>query len=154
RARVGDPDTAGQPTSTTALPSAESAIEPRAPRVTLDSRIRGWELETRYGYRLKMTTTVNFADSPAFDFDMTGDVTIVPSALTPQVATLYVTIANPKFVSRLPGSQATLDKLTAEMRGAGCFVKLFGGRVAEMRFPKGFSAMAANTYRAIASALQ
>jgi hypothetical protein len=98
---------------------------------------------------------VSFGDGAnTFDFDLEGRVQITPTAVTPDAATLYVAIADPKIVSRVPGSQPALDKVAAQLGGTGCFFTVSGGRVANMHAPRGLSTMAANVYREIGSELQ
>jgi hypothetical protein len=143
---------------TVRAPAAASAVSPSKPVVplaALDARTLGWELGRRYSYRLKLTTEIAVADGPKnFDFDLTGNAAVVPVAVTPDVATLYVSLGDATIVSRVSGNHAELDKVAAQIRAAGVFFTLSGGRGSEMRFPPGQSAMASTSYRQIASALQ
>ena len=133
------------------LPTAAASAAAPAP----DPRTYGWEAGQWYAYDLKLTTRVSFGgDSDTFDFDVTGPVQVTPTVVSPDAVTLYVAIADPKITSRVPGSQASLDKVAAELRATGCFFGLSGGRVTDMRAPRGFPAMAANTYREIGAAFQ
>src|SRR5260221_3455944 len=138
--------TAGEPAPVGAAPVA--SVQPAAP--ALDPRTIGWEAGQWYGYDLALTTALSFGDGPkVFDFDLNGLVQISPSTVTPEVVTLYIALADPKIVSRVPQSQAGLDKVASEIRSSGCFFTLSGGRVTEMRAPRGFSAIAGNMYREI-----
>jgi hypothetical protein len=133
--------------------AASSAAAPGA-TVALDPRVQGWDLGKRYTYRLKLTTSVSFGEGDAaFDFDVTGNVRFTSAMVTPQVATLYFTIGDAQITSRVP-SPSAFESTAAEIRKADAFVVLTGGRVTEMRLPSELSPMAANTYRAIASAIQ
>jgi hypothetical protein len=134
---------------------AGSAPADAAARATLDARTRGWELGQWYAYHLKLTSAVSFgAGANAFDFDLEGLVQITPTEVTPEMARLYVGVANPHIVSRTAGSQPEFDKVAEQIKGTGCFFTLSGGRVKDMYAPRGLSAIAANTYREIAAALQ
>jgi hypothetical protein len=133
--------------------------EPVAPQsvvaVTLVPRTRGWDPGRRYSYRLTMTSAVSFGDAAsAFDFDIVGHAVFIPITTTGEVAALYATLADSQITSRTPGSQQAFDKIAHEIRGAGCFVEIVGGKVAKMRLPRGLSPVAANTFRAVAAALQ
>src|ERR1700731_335774 len=94
-------------------PSAEESVsgtagapDARAKMPVLDSRTRGWELGQWHAYRLKLTTTVSFGDDTnVFDFDVSGLVQITPTSVTPDETTLFLALANPKVISRVPRSQ-------------------------------------------------
>jgi hypothetical protein len=138
-----------------AMPSAASPSEPVVPLAALDPRTVGWELGKRYSYRLRVTTEIAIANGPKnFDFDLTGNAAVVPVEMTPDLVTLYVSLGDATIVSRVSGNHAELDKVAAQIRAAGVFFTLSGGRVSEMRFPPGQSAMASTSYRQIAAALQ
>jgi hypothetical protein len=67
---------------------------------------------------------------------------------------MFMALDKPRVVSRVPNSQDAYDKIVAEIQSTGCFFSFEGGRVTAMRTPQGLSSLTANTYRAIASALQ
>jgi len=135
--------------------AASSALSARPAPPALDPRTVGWDEDQWYAYELALSTAVSFGDGPkVFDFDLSGLVQIEPAAVTPEVVTLYVALADAKIVSRVPRSQADLDRVATELQSTGCFFTLSGGRVTEMRAPRGFSAIAANTYREIGASLQ
>jgi len=90
----------------------------------------------------------------AFDFDLLGTLSIAPVTTAPDSTTLFASIADAKIVSREPGGQTELDKIAAELRSAGCFLTLAGGRIVGYRWPRGMSATAANVYRSIGAGLQ
>ena len=130
-----------------------SSAAPAAP--VLDPHTRGWEFGKWYAYSLKMTSSVSFAEGPhAIDFDVTGLVQITPTEVTPETATLYIAMPDPKVISRIAGSQPEFDRIAKTIAASGCFLTFSGGLVTEMRAPRGFSATAANTYRAVGAALQ
>ena len=139
-------------------PAASSVAAPKAPpeaRPELDARTRGWDLGRRYGYRVKLTTTLAFGDAPnAYDFELSAELAAVPVTVTPETATVYLALNAAEITSRVPGSQAELDKIAKELRAIGDFVALSGGRVTELRFPRGQSPMATTVYRQVAAGLQ
>src|SRR4051812_49609232 len=59
-----------KPSSTLAPAAAPAAkVAPATETVT-----RGWSVDKRYSYRLKLTTTLGMGDGPkSFDFDITGN---------------------------------------------------------------------------------
>jgi hypothetical protein len=135
--------------------SADAIARPSVPVVELDGLTRGWAAGKRYGYRIKLSTELSVAGGPkSFDFDLVGNAAVVPVSVNPTTATLYVSIGDAAIVSRIPQSQSELDKVSAEIRTAGVFFTMSGGRTSEMRFPPGQSPMASSSYRTIASALQ
>jgi HEAT repeat protein len=122
---------------------------------TLDSRTQGWALGQWYAYDLKLRTSVKFGEGAnVFDFDLAGLVQITPTSVTPDVATLFVALANPKIVSRVPGSEPEFDKVAAQLASTGTFFTFSGGRLVEMRAPHGLPSTAATIYREIACAFQ
>jgi hypothetical protein len=139
-----------------AAPSqAANAAAPSQAQTRLDARTLGWTLGKAYPYRVKLTTKIAFDGGPNnFDFDLEGEALVVPVKVTPDEATLYLSVADARIVSRVPGSQSELDKAAADIRAAGIFFTLSGGRTTEFRLPKAQSQLAGNSYRAIASALQ
>lgn len=137
----------------TAKPGVSATAAPRA--AELDTHTRGWQLGESYTYELTLTTKVAFASGPAsFDFDLRGHASVTPVSVTPELATLYVQVADAAIVSRIPGSQPELDKVAAEIRTHGVFFSLLGGLLSELRVPNGQTVMATSSYREIASALQ
>lgn len=121
----------------------------------LDAHMHGWRVGQWYSYPLTLATTVSFGENVrALDFELTGLLQVTPSARTDEAATLYVAIARPRIVSRVPESQSELDKVSDQLAKTGCFFDLAGGHVVGMRTPHGLSPTAANTYREIGAALQ
>jgi len=141
--------------SSTVAPAGSAAASPDAPAVELDTRTQGWELGKRYGYRMKLATVVAFDEAGnGFDFDVIGNLELEPVVVTAESATLHASLPDARIVSRNPGAQAELDKLAAELRGAGAFFVQSGGRTGDLRVPASMSQMAASTYRQAAVALQ
>jgi len=100
-----------------------------------------------------VTTKVEVAGNDTFDFDVNTEADIVPFNVTPTDAESYVRLSKTSIVSRT-GRQADYDRLAHELDARGCVFLLSGGRLKEMRIPKGLSAMAANVYRQLAASLQ
>ena len=137
-----------------AVASSIVAPQPPAPPA-LDPRTLGWPPGVYYEYALRLSATVSFGNgAKGFDFDLTGTLRVTPATATAEATTLYLGIANPKFVSRVQGSQSQFDKVATEIRGTGCFVTLSGGRVTTDYLRPGLNATAANVYRDVAAALQ
>jgi len=151
-----------QPERTPKAPAAAAAVSAPAPAPSadlpaapLDGNVRGWTVGKSYSYALKLTTKVDFQGAgSSFDFDIVGTLEIVPAVVAAGSGTLQARIRDARIVTRIPGSQAELDKLAAEIRGLGALFELQGGRTATLFVPNGMSQMAASTYRHVASALQ
>jgi hypothetical protein len=124
-----------------------------AEATALDPHTPGWELGHRYVYQLGFTTQVSFG-AGAFDFDLGGQLELVPIKQTPDKTTLHASISDAKITSRIPGGQAELDRSAAEIRAGGAFFTLAGGRLSEFAVPVKQSALASSTYRQVAAALQ
>jgi hypothetical protein len=144
--------------STELGPNAAAPADPLAtgsPSDALDSRTQGWVVGKGYPYRLKLSTTIAVDQGPnQFDFDLTGQALVVPVRVTTEKATLYLSVADARITSRIAEGQPELDRAAEDVRKAGIFFALSGGRTSEFHLPKGQSQLAGNTYRAIASALQ
>jgi hypothetical protein len=148
RPSPAEADRAGTASTT---PSAAAAV----PAVRRETRTRGWDFGRWYAYRLTIGTTVSFGDDAnRFDFTLDGVVEITPTTITSGDVTLYVAVAQPKIVSRIPSTQAKLDQVAKQIESTGCFFTLSGGRVTEMFAPRALSTTAATAYREIGSALQ
>ena len=94
--------------SRTAQPAHSASASP-AQQVALDSRTRGWELGNRYQYRLTLTTTVGFAaGANSYDFDLSGELQVVPVVVEQKLTTLYLELTDAKFVSRVAERQPEL----------------------------------------------
>lgn len=144
-----------EPRTAPAKVEVVSTAAPAAPTVTLESRTRGWELGKRYSYRLKSSTAVAFAaGTPSFDFDLSGELQVVATSVSEEDVTLYLALTETSIVNRGARSRADVEGLAAELRRAGAFVRLSGGRTVGFDLPKEASDMAASTYRQLGSALQ
>jgi hypothetical protein len=138
-------------------PAALAAPTPPAelPTAPLDGNTRGWAIGKRYSYKMKLGTKVDFEGAGSnFDFDIVGTLELVPATIAAGSTTLQARIPDARIVSRIPGSQAELDKLAAEIRSPVAVFELTGGRAGALFVPSGMSQMAASTYRHVASALQ
>jgi len=134
---------------------AGSVVAASPPPPTLDTRTLGWDLGKLYAYQLKLVSTMSMGSPDnSFDFDLTGIVRLATVTATPELATLYATIADVKAVSRIPDSQEEFDKIAAQVQKAGCFFTLSGGRLRELRVPQGAAPTVINVYREVASAFQ
>jgi hypothetical protein len=152
-ATTPDPPVSGGAASKPSVPP--NGLASSTPAVELDPHTRGWTMGNRYTYRMKLSTTVAFDETGnGFDFDVVGQLELEPVAVSPESVTLYATIPDARLVSRIPGAQAELDKLAAELRSSGAFFVENGGRTEELRVAPSTSQMAASTYRQVASALQ
>jgi hypothetical protein len=121
----------------------------------LDPTTRGWEPGRRHVYTMKQTVTISFGDgTSSFDFDVIGDVDVRPVNATSESVLLYTLIRGAKIVSRVQGSQAELDKVARQIGQKGCFLTISGGRLTEIRVPKGVSPTVVNMYRTIGAGLQ
>jgi hypothetical protein len=122
---------------------------------TADPRTIGWNVGTGYRYGLKLSTELAFGEQPdSFDFDLTGNATVVPVTATGTSATLFLTLGDAKITSRVADSQPQFDKLAAEIRKTGFFFGLSGGLTREVWLRHGTSPFAVTIYREIGSALQ
>jgi hypothetical protein len=136
-------------TQVAAAPSAVSAS------VALPADSTSWRTGSAYRYRVKLTTKLELAsDQPAFDFDLTGDLRVIPGPATPDALPLYLTLDNAKILSRVAGTQPALDKVAAEVAKTGAVVTFKSGRVVDLRVVPGLSAIAANVYRELGATLQ
>jgi hypothetical protein len=134
---------------------AASASAPVTHSAAIDPRTRGWALGQEYPYQLKLGTAVSLgAQSNVLDFDLEGEVLVVPTAETDGVTTLFVGIRNAKLVSRLTEKQEELQKVAAQASATGCLVTLSGGLVTELHFAKDLSPLTVGVYREVASRLQ
>jgi hypothetical protein len=132
-----------------------SSAQPAAPEpVQAAAWKSGWLLGTQYVYRLKLSTVLDLGGSRPFDFDLSGDLRVVPVQVTARIASLYLTIDGAHIVSRTPQSQAEFDKIAAEIAGTGCFIELENGTARALRSAPGLSAIAANVYRELGAVLQ
>ncbi len=121
----------------------------------LDARTRGFVLGKFYGYRLKLTTGIALANGPkAYDFDLTGNVGLLPVQVSAESVTLHVSIPDAAFVTRVAGSNPEFKRIGEELRGTGAFFTLKGGLVSELRVPPGQAPMVSTIYREIAAALE
>jgi hypothetical protein len=116
---------------------------------------RGWKVGARHQYDLKLTTVIRLGDGPTqFDFDLVGKLFLIPTEVTADEDTVYARIGELQVVNRLTKPQAELDRVAQQITAAGCFFKLSGGRLTEMRVVRGTSPPVLSTYREVASALQ
>jgi hypothetical protein len=121
----------------------------------LESRTRGFSADHRYRYRVKVGSLMSLGDQArSFDFDVTGRLELEPTQVTPDAVTLHGVLLEPSIVSRVPGTQPEFDKLAVQMNKDGFFMSLRGGRLQELRVPRGAPALVANVYRTLAAALQ
>jgi hypothetical protein len=141
--------TATAPTVTPAPAAVDPAPAP------LDAQTHGFELGKFYGYRLKLTSTIALATGPnAYDFDLTGNVGLMPVQVSAESVTLHVSIPDAAIVSRIPGSEPEFERIAKELRGTGAFFTLKGGLVSELRVPPGQAPMVSTIYREVAAALE
>jgi hypothetical protein len=114
-----------------------------------------WEAEKRYLFELHSSVMVDFGSSASkVSYDLNGRLDI--SVLRPGLerTTIYLQLLDPTITSRLPGGQATLDKIAEEIRQSNCTAVFSQGRLLEFGTPQTASASAAASYRQLASALQ
>ena len=134
-------------------PSPAAALPAPSPRV--ETHTRGWSVDKRYSYRIKLTTTLGIGDGPkSFDFDLVGNAVVIPARVTSDETTVYVSIPDASIVSRIPSGQPGLDQAAADIRGTGMFFTLSRGKLGELHLPKSQSVFASTSYRAVAAALQ
>src|SRR4051812_25087543 len=82
--------------SAAAPPSPAETAPPAASSVALDPRMRAWEAGRTYGYRLALQSRVALGGAdPAFDFDLTGNLALIPIEVTSDAVTLYANIEHP-----------------------------------------------------------
>lgn len=146
------PEPAARPAPEKAASRSQVAAKPT---LEFETTTRGWETEKRYGYRLKMTTSLAFAGGPpSFDFDVSGKLEIVSASVSDELVTLYLALSEPKVENRVTSSKSELERFVTEVQRSGAFVTLSGGRVTAVQVPPGMSDMAMSTYRQLGAALQ
>jgi hypothetical protein len=135
------------------VPSAPAgAVSATQPRVF---ETRGWDLDKRYTYRMKLSTSVTFAAGPpSFDFDLDGRLAVETVSASPDLVELYLSVAEVTLQNRVATSQVELDELRVELGRSGAFVSLAGGRMRSLAVPPGMSELAVGTYRQLGAALQ
>jgi hypothetical protein len=146
-----------EPTASASSSSSKVAAVPSAvpASVALPADSTSWRTGSVYRYHVKLTTKLELAsDQPAFDFDLTGDLRVIPGPATPEALPLYLTLDNAKVLSRVAGTQPALDKVAAEVAKTGAVVTFKSGRVVDLRVVPGLSAIAANVYRELGATLQ
>ncbi|MEP7050523.1 MAG: hypothetical protein ABJB12_09235 [Pseudomonadota bacterium] len=122
---------------------------------TIDQRAAGWEMGNRYSYRLKLTSALGFGgQGDSFDFDLDAELVAAPTAINAQGTTLFVALVNPKFVSRISGSQEEFDRIAKQLANYGCYFTLAAGQVKDMYFAPGLPAITISVYRQLGAALQ
>jgi hypothetical protein len=137
-----------------ATTGASGGIGARPPGPPRESRSSGWALANEYTYRVSLSTLLSFNGGHAFDFDLTGSLRVVPTRVSAQELTLYLTVDGAKIVSRVPDTQPQFDKIAAEVSSTGCFIDFVEGRVRAMHTAPALSGLAANLYREIGADLQ
>jgi hypothetical protein len=152
-AQTGEQGSSAAPAAAASTSTAQGSSTAPAPDA-LDPLTHGWELTKRYTYQVKTTSRVALGDTNAFDFDVTGNLEVVPVTGSASIMMLHAALGDTTIMSRLPGTQPGFDKLATEITSSECFFTLEGGRLTELRIPRNLSTMAAATYRQIAAALQ
>jgi HEAT repeat protein len=115
----------------------------------------GWTLGQEYPYRFILSSAVTFGDQPSVvDFDLTGDLLVIPAAVAEGLTTLFVAVRNAKIVSRVPNTQEQLAKIGDQASTTGCLLGLVGGHVSDIRLAPDLSTMTVGVYRELAARLQ
>jgi hypothetical protein len=123
--------------------------------VELDEATRGFAERERYVYDFELSTTIALGpDANAFDFDLGGELSLTAVNVTAQAATLYAEVSKARVATRIPGSEAELDRLAAEIETSHAFLVFEAGRVSELRVPPELSQFATGTFRQLGAALQ
>ena len=116
---------------------------------------RGWTLGQEYPYHLELSSTVTFGDqSNVMDFDLNGDLLVIPASVADGITTLFVAVRNAKLVSRVPDAQGQLSKIADQASATGCLLTLTNGRVSEIRIASDLSPLTVGIYRELGSRLQ
>ncbi|HSU42202.1 MAG TPA: HEAT repeat domain-containing protein [Polyangiaceae bacterium] len=127
----------------------------QATALVFDGHTRGWDSGQRYTYRVALSTHVSFdGKSTNFDFDLAGNVDIVPTSVSPELVALYLAFTDANVVNRVGSTGGDLDRWQNELRRTGAFVSLNGGRANALDIPPGLSEMTMSTYRQLGAALQ
>lgn len=134
-----------------APPVSSNAASARTPAAAADE----WKEGDRYSYRLKLTSSLAFAQGAnAFDFDITSNIVIAPARVATDQTSLFVVFVDPKLDSRAPDPQGRLAAATQQLSQFGCFFTMKDGRVADMHLAPGLPAMVVSIYRQLGAALQ
>jgi hypothetical protein len=140
----------GPPASEVARPGSVDAAE-----ITSQTSMAGWQLGAVYAYTAKLTSTVAFGDQPnPLELNLESRVEVIPIEVTTEAITIHVAMRGPDIESGTAGRRDGLHVVARELEESTCFFVLSGGRVREMRVPRGLSAIAANTYRSLGAGLQ
>jgi hypothetical protein len=115
----------------------------------------GWALGQEYPYRLTLTTAVAFGDqAPIVDFDLSGDLLVIPASVAGNQVTLFVALRNAKAVSRAPDPNGQIAKVAEQASATGCLLGLVNGRVSDIRLASDLSQLTVGIYRDLGARLQ
>jgi HEAT repeat protein len=104
---------------------------------------------------LKLSSSLSFGvQSSVLEFELSSDVVVIPTAVTDKQTTLFVGLRNTKIVSKLPQSQAELQRIAEQVSSTGCLFTFSGGLVTEGRIAPDLSPLTAGIYREVAGRLQ
>lgn len=116
---------------------------------------RGWELGREYPYRFELGTSVAFGNQQSFlDFDLRGDLLVIPTSVAKNQTTLFIAVRNGKLVSKAPDPGDQLQKVAEQASATGCLFTLVDGAVSEMRIAPDLSPLTVGIYRELGSRLQ
>jgi Lipoprotein amino terminal region len=147
--------TRSAPSQSAQASARASTGSPQALPVTFRADTVGWKLGERYPYKLSLSSNVAMGGpASAFDFELSADLVVLPTAVTDSSTSLLLALRNWKLVSHVANTQPDFDKLAAEGETSGAVVVLSGGRVSELQFASDESGVIAGIYREIGSYLQ
>lgn len=116
---------------------------------------RGWALGHEYPYRVSMASAIAFGDQPAvIDFDLDGQLLVIPVAVASGQTTLFVAVRNAKVVSRAPDPKGQIAAIGEQASSTGCLLTLVAGRVSEIRLANDLNSLTVGIYRELGARLQ
>lgn len=122
---------------------------PRSERV-----MRGWQQGQEYGYRFLSSSRITLGDgAPLYDFDFSARARVIAVDVAANKASCFLVLENPRFVSRVPGSQTDFDRLTSQLKQP-YFFDLEGGLVTSVSVPQDLHPLATAVFRSFSAALQ
>ena len=138
-----------------ASPTGSAAAAGSVARPVTATVTRGWALGQEYPYRLGLTTSVALGDQPSFvDFDLKGDLLVIPTSIAEEQTTLFVAVRNAKLVARSADPDGRLQQVAEQVSATGMLLTLKNGRTSELRIASDLSPLTVGIYRELGARLQ
>jgi HEAT repeat protein len=115
-----------------------------------------WEVGARYRYQLRMQSAASMdtANSPLFDFVLTGLLEVMPLEVSEHGLRLLLTIDHPTFTTKQGGeARARFDRVAQELAQPFAFAYL-DGRMTSGQYPKAAEALSVGILRNLAAGFQ